>query len=343
VPVPFPRLRPIAALVAVLATAGCAIPVLDDLAPAAVPSQAPVQVSGPAGEPPVLEYPQPYDVVSAGSRTLRPGTGDILEQGDDVLLHLYAEDGRDGSVISSTYQDAPSWHAFDPESLGQNVYDSLRGKRVGARILVVEENDGVPVVLVVDVLPTRATGTTVDPVESLPQVFRAADGEPTIVPPEGDPPQDLVVQPLVRGDGPQVAVGQVVTARYLAVRWSDGAVVDSSWQPGVAPQSETIGIGRVVEAWDEGLLEQSVGSQVLLVAPPGLAFGGTNSALAEETIVYVVDILDARYPVTDEAPAEGESPDEREDAPEDGPEDDPQDGAAADEAASGADAPTTEK
>lgn len=286
-----------------LTAAGCSASLVQEIAPTSVPSQVPVQVSGAEGEPPVLQYPQPYDVVRSGSRTVRPGTGELLEPGGPVLLNMYAEDGRDGSVVTSTYQDAPSWFTFSPESLGQNLYESLLGKRVGARVLVVEQDGDMPLVLTVDVLPTRAGGETVEVPEELPRVLRDPDGTPTIQAPQGEPPGELVVQPLLRGSGPQVDIGQVVTARYVAVRWSDGQIVDSSWADGVAPQSTMIGIGRLVEGWDQGLLEQTVGSQVMLVVPPHLGYGGTNSELAEETLVYVVDILDARYQVTQDGPA----------------------------------------
>ncbi|MGO1333428.1 FKBP-type peptidyl-prolyl cis-trans isomerase, partial [Cellulosimicrobium funkei] len=99
----------------------------------------------------------------------------------------------------------------------------------------------------------------------------------------------------------QVEVGQVVTVRYSGVRWSDGEVFDSTWTDGAAPLSVMIGIGEVIEGWEQGLLEQSVGSQVLLVVPPDLAYGATANPLAGETLVYVVDILDAQFPVTEES------------------------------------------
>jgi peptidylprolyl isomerase len=177
----------------------------------------------------------------------------------------------------------------------------LRGQRVGARVLVVEEDGDVPVLLVVDVLPTRASGAEVPAVKGLPTVARDADGAPSVrVPSKKRPPADLEVQPLVRGTGPQVRVGQVVTVRFTGVRWSDGKVFDSTWSAGTPPQSATIGIGQLIEGWDQGLLEQTVGSQVLLVVPPHLGYGGTSSDLAGETLVYVVDILDAHFQVTEE-------------------------------------------
>ena len=49
--------------------------------------------------------------------------------------------------------------------------------------------------------------------------------------------------------------------------------------------------------WDEGLVGQTVGSQVLLVVPPDKGYGTTGSSdgaiKGTDTLVFVVDILDA--------------------------------------------------
>jgi peptidylprolyl isomerase len=267
----------------------------------ASPANTALEVSGPAGSPPTLAYAPPLDVPATRSEVVWPGTGRELADGGPVLLNLYAQDARDASVLQNTYGDAPRWFTLSDASVGGPLADLLRGQRVGARLLLVEEDDGVPVVLVADVLPTRAEGEAVEPAAGLPTVTLAADGAPTVtVPPGTPPPGDLGVRPLVRGDGRQVEAGQVVTVRHTAVRWSDGAVVDTSWAPGTAPQTVTIGVGEVNEGWEQGLLEQSVGSQVMLVVPPELGYEGTASELAGETLVYVVDILDAHFPATAE-------------------------------------------
>ncbi|MCZ2263043.1 MULTISPECIES: FKBP-type peptidyl-prolyl cis-trans isomerase [unclassified Isoptericola] len=286
-----------------LVLGGCGSSLLDDLGkrPSSAPSAAPVQVSGAVGEPPALDYEQPYDVVQAGARTVWPGSGEPVVDGEPVLLNMYAEDGRDGTVISSTYIDAPGWYSMSPESLGSNLYDTLRGQKVGARMLLLEQDGDVPVILVVDVLPTHASGAEVSAAKGLPTVERGDGGAPSVtVPRKADAPADLQVQPLVRGTGPQVQVGQVVTMRFTAVRWSDGRQFDTTWTAGTRPQSATIGIGQLVDGLDQGLVEQTVGSQVLLVVPPSLGYGGTSSDLADETLVYVVDILDAHFQVTED-------------------------------------------
>lgn len=302
----------------VTTTAACApasLPVDVGPAPASSASQAPLDVQGTSGGPPTLEYEKPFDVRRPGSSTVWPGTGDVLERDDPVLLNLYAQDGRDGTELQNTFRTAPAAFTMAEESLGNNLFEALEGVRVGARISLVEEDDGVPVLLVVDVLPARASGVDGAPVpRSLPQVRLDDLGAPEIRVPRGaEPPGELVVHPLVRGSGQQVRAGQVLTVEFTAVRWSDGAVVDTTWSEGTPPQSAEIGIGRLVEGWDQGLVEQTVGSQVLLVVPPQDGYANTTSRLAGETLVYVVDILDAHEPEQD-----------RPDPPEAGTEKDPE-------------------
>ena len=74
----------------------------------------------------------------------------------------------------------------------------------------------------------------------------------------------------------------------------DGTPFDSSWVNG-APFTTQIGTGSVIQGWDQGIIGQTVGSQVLLVIPPDLAYGDTERGTipASSTLIFVVDILDA--------------------------------------------------
>ena len=53
----------------------------------------------------------------------------------------------------------------------------------------------------------------------------------------------------------------------------------------------------MIPAWDEGLVGQTVGSQVLLVVPPDKGYGADGNpdigVKGTDTMVFVVDILDA--------------------------------------------------
>ncbi|WP_370523959.1 FKBP-type peptidyl-prolyl cis-trans isomerase [Cellulomonas sp. APG4] len=254
-----------------------------------------VEVTGEAGVVPELTYPQPLEVDEAFAEVVWEGEGPEVTDGEPILLHYYAEDASDGSVVGETFSGVPKAFVMSRDSVGSDIYDALQGTTVGSRVLNVVPAGDQPTttVAVFDVLPTRASGEAVEPREGLPVVELAADGEPLVTVPEAEPPSDLVVQPLIRGTGAQVTAGQVITVQYTGLTWSDGEVFDSSWAPDELPWPFPIGVGSVVAAWDQGLVEQTVGSQVLLVVPPGLGYGGDDSELVGETQVFVVDILAA--------------------------------------------------
>lgn len=288
-----PRLLRCALVLVLALLAGCGTG--DDTEPVAV------SVTGTAGAQPTVAFDAPLTVTQTSSYVVWPGAGPELVASAPVLLHLYGEDGRDRTVLTNTYGvgGAPRMFTLDDASLGSGMARALRGQHVGARILFEEVDDDVPVVLVIDVLPTRAYGEKVDPAPGFPTVTTDRNGAPAITIPDGAAqPQELAVQPLIRGSGTQVEAGQTITVRYTGVRWSTGEVFDSNWtDPTAAPLTVTAGVGTVIEGWEQGLLEQAVGTQVMLVVPPNLAYGGTDSPLAQDTLVYVVDILDAHSPV----------------------------------------------
>ena len=276
------------ALIAVVAvTTGCtAVPTPVD----------PVTVTGTLGSAPTLTFATPLTVASSRIEVLAEGTGPQVTQGDIALVNYFAESGIDGSVIGDTYSAAPRAYVLTVDSVGQDIHDALVGHHVGSRILQIlpAAQDAPVTVAVYDLLPTRAAGSVVEPRAGLPTVSLGADGAPTItMPVEGTPPTDVTAQPLIRGDGPQVQAGQVVTVQYTGVSWTGGTVFDSTWAPGKLPAAFPIGVGSVPAGWDQGLVEQTVGSQVLLVLPPGSGYAGTDNELAGQTLVFVVDILAA--------------------------------------------------
>jgi peptidylprolyl isomerase len=140
----------------------------------------------------------------------------------------------------------------------------------------------------------RASGEPVPSVEGLPTVTLGADGAPTMTPAAGDPPTELVVQPLIAGSGEAVPEGAAVSVQYAGWLW-DGTEFDSSWGRGGVPLDARLAPGELIEGWVQGLVGQNVGSQVMLIIPPELGYGDTDmgSIPPNSTLVFVVDILSA--------------------------------------------------
>lgn len=239
---------------------------------------------------PTLEYPADLEYAKVETRVLWSGTGDRLLPGDRILLDMYAVSLATGAVLTDTFTGLPNAYLLAPELIGQELYDALIQEKVGARILHVSkpvegyEGQGA-IALVVDVLPAKATGETLPRRADVPVVLVAPDGEPTIViGEEATLPVDLVVSTLTLGPGEQVRDGSLIKVNYLGVSLETGEVFESSWEDGEGPMSAQIGVGELPAGWDQGLLGQSEGSQVLLIIPPELAYG-------KDHLVFVIDIL----------------------------------------------------
>lgn len=150
-----------------------------------------------------------------------------------------------------------------------------------------------PVVAVFDVvkvLPSKAEGALqYNDAAGMPTVVRAADGRPGIIVPDSAAPTDLKIQTLIKGDGAKVAADDTILVNYTGVLWDERTVFDSSWDRDAA----TFSLTGVIPGFTEGLTGQTVGSQVLIVAPPEFAYGeqGAGSVPSNATLVFVVDIL----------------------------------------------------
>ncbi len=82
---------------------------------------------------------------------------------------------------------------------------------------------------------------------------------------------ELTTQDLVAGTGPEVSPGQAVMVSYTG-RLEDGTLFDDSADRS-SPFAFTLGVGQVIEGWDEGIIGMRVGGKRRLVIPPNKAFG----------------------------------------------------------------------
>ena len=120
--------------------------------------------------------------------------------------------------------------------------------------------------------------------------------KPEIDFPEHDAPTDLVIEDIIVGDGAEAKAGDTVSTHYVGVAFSTGEEFDASWNRG-APLDFKVGIGQVIQGWDQGLLGMKVGGRRRLEIPAHLAYGdrGAGSAIAPgESLIFVVDLLGVR-------------------------------------------------
>jgi peptidylprolyl isomerase len=104
----------------------------------------------------------------------------------------------------------------------------------------------------------------------------------------------LYTQVLVVGTGSEATTGRNVQVQYTG--WfPDGAMFDTSRDTGQA-FSFTLGQGRVIPGWDEGLVGMRVGGQRKLVIPSDLGYGdsGYGDIPPHQVLVFDVELVSVR-------------------------------------------------
>ena len=81
----------------------------------------------------------------------------------------------------------------------------------------------------------------------------------------------LRIEDTLVGEGQEIKPGDFVTMHYTG-RLEDGTVFDSSVERGT-PFEFQVGVGQVIQGWDQGVPGMKVGGQRTLTIPSDLAYG----------------------------------------------------------------------
>lgn len=104
----------------------------------------------------------------------------------------------------------------------------------------------------------------------------------------------LVIEDVTVGTGEAVVAGNTVVVHYVG-RLQSGEEFDNSHKRG-EPFTFTVGEGRVIAGWEQGLLGMKVGGKRILVIPAELAYG--NRAVgpipANAPLVFSIELLEIR-------------------------------------------------
>jgi len=86
--------------------------------------------------------------------------------------------------------------------------------------------------------------------------------------------EQLQIEDVQVGDGAEAVKGRIVEVHYTGTLL-DGTRFDSSLDRG-APFRFTLGAGRVIAGWDQGVAGMKVGGRRVLTIPPELAYGAAG-------------------------------------------------------------------
>ncbi len=257
-----------------------------------------ITVDGEVGESATATFEAPLEFTSAEREVLVEGDGAAISDGDYVSYALAVFDAATGENLQEGGFGGAALPAM-PITLGSGADFYFGCATEGSRVVVtVPDTTGASAgqVYVIDVLgvtPADEWCAVAEPGPDFPTVEFDGEGVPMITIADAEPPAEVQLEVLEEGDGAVVEPGDNVTVDYTGVKWSDGTVFDSSWERGEPATFSTLG---VVSGFQRALEGQTVGSTVVVAMPPACGYGDTGSStheLAGETLVFVVDIIDA--------------------------------------------------
>ena len=274
-------------------------------------------VSGAFGSEPKVTVKPAIKTDKPETQVISKGDGNPVVANKKAMFNIYLAKGADGKKLySSTDQGTPSQVAMNEKEFFKVIIDSLVGKPQGSRVAIaatvkdVWGSAGAPqlklktsdtVLFVIDVLSVEPTdvldapkGEEVEAPATAPTVQESGDKVTGIdfakAPKKA--PTKLQVIPLVEGDGPKAEAGRLVTFNYYGAVWGSKKPFDSSFSRG-APVPFGVGVKGLIPAWDKVIPGLKQGSRVLIIAPPGDAYGAQaqSGIPANSTLTFVVDVL----------------------------------------------------
>lgn len=272
-----------------------------------------ITVEGKPGAAPEVTMFSPLFADETTHSVVTAGTGRVIEDSNQLTrLDMALYSGVTGErIVTTAFGEENTAEPLALSTWGETFAGIQKGllcATEGSRVIVAMPGadiangqglggigiaPGETIVAVVDVrtvFPAKADGKDQFVTgHGLPTVVRAADGQPGVTIPLGDPPTEFVAETLKRGDGAVVKAGDTLYLQYTGLTWAEKKVFDSSWG---SPARE-MSLGSVIPGFAQALEGQTVGSQVLAVIPPELGYGDQASGkiAAGSTLVFVIDIL----------------------------------------------------
>ncbi|MFE3165220.1 FKBP-type peptidyl-prolyl cis-trans isomerase [Streptomyces sp. NPDC059224] len=252
-------------------------------------------------------------------KTVIAGSGKAVAENDFIQANYLGQIWSTAKVFDQSYDRTPLLMQLAQGSIIDGWRYGLAGKKVGSRVLMAvpptwgygtagNSQAGIKgtdtLVFVVDVLnsfnsKSSSTGKEVAQSDAaLPKVGTNTDGKaPSIDIPKTDPPKTLVSNYVLEGDGAAVTSAQTVLCQFKGEVWDSGKAFEQTYDSGRLAQFAVAQMQEVVKGLAQGITGKKVGSRLLIVVPPDLAYGNNppSGGVVKKgsTLVFSVDILAA--------------------------------------------------
>ncbi len=253
---------------------------------------------------PVITFPTGIDSTVIETKVITAGKGPKITGNQFISFEFAQASGATGETTGNTKFDGSDLQSQYLQPDG-GLCKAFGGVTEGSRVALLipssimnsgeeEASSGVIVFDIKKVYLPRAVGDEQSNQNGLPTIIRATNGLPTIQFASGAAPTELRVAPLIKGWGEKLVPdsGQKLMIHYAGWVWNSQTKFESSWD-NKQPVEFSYATGSLIEGMVQGLKDQTVGSQVLLVIPPALAYKDQASETipANSTLIFVIDIL----------------------------------------------------
>ncbi|MER7933642.1 FKBP-type peptidyl-prolyl cis-trans isomerase [Streptomyces sp. NPDC093272] len=252
-------------------------------------------------------------------KTVIAGSGRTVAENDFIQANYLGQIWSTAKVFDQSYDRTPLLMQLAQGSIIDGWRYALAGKKAGSRVLMAvpptwgygtagNAQAGIKgtdtLVFVVDVInsfnsKSSSTGKEVAQSDAaLPKVGTNTDGKaPSIDIPKTDPPKTLVSNYVLEGDGPAVTASQTVLCQFKGEVWDSGKAFEQTYESGRLAQFAIEQMQEVVKGLAQGITGKKIGSRLLIVVPPDLAYGDNppSGGVVKKgsTLVFTVDLLAA--------------------------------------------------
>ncbi|CAG6397488.1 FKBP-type peptidyl-prolyl cis-trans isomerase [Streptomyces cocklensis] len=245
-------------------------------------------------------------------KTLIAGKGAGVASGDIVQVNYLGQVWSTAKVFDTNFGKTPYAFQTGSQAVIPGFEQAVAGAKPNSRVITAippalgygtsgNAQAGIKgtdtLVFVIDVLNVytgkdSAKGTVVPQTDAnLPKVGTNTDGKaPSVTVPKTKAPTKLVSNYVLEGDGKAVKASDTLVVQYKGVLWDGGKEFDSSYSRNQVTQFP---LSSVIPGWTQGLTGKKVGSRVMLVTPPALAYKdqANGPVPANATLVFSVDII----------------------------------------------------